>query len=45
MGGLGGRGGGLGLLIMSNLNRVRLSCCWVVLGWVVTIDVLFKHDC
>ena len=23
--------GGLGLIIMSNLNRVRLSCCWV--GW------------
>ena len=21
--------GGLGLIIVSNLNRVRLSCCWV----------------
>ena len=21
--------GGLGLIIMTNLNRVRLSCCWV----------------
>ena len=33
--------GGLGVIIESNLNRVRLSCCWVgvglVLGWVVTI--------
>ena len=24
---------GLGLIIMSNLNRVRLSCCWVCFGW------------
>ena len=23
---------GLGLIIMSNLNRVRLSCCWVGVG-------------
>ena len=30
-------GGGLGVIIVSNLNRVRLSCCWLVLGWVVTI--------
>ena len=42
-GGWGGVGwvGGLGVIIKSNLNRVRLSCCWVgvglVLGWVVTI--------
>ena len=38
---MGGEGG-LGMIIKSNLNRVRLSCCWVgvglVLGWVVTID-------
>ena len=24
--------GGLGVIIKSNLNRVRLSCCWVVFG-------------
>ena len=24
--------GGLGVIIMSNLNRVRLSCCWVGVG-------------
>ena len=24
--------GGLGLIIASNLNRVRLSCCWVGVG-------------
>ena len=24
--------GGLGVIIKSNLNRVRLSCCWVGLG-------------
>ena len=24
--------GVLGLIIMSNLNRVRLSCCWVGVG-------------
>ena len=24
--------GGLGVIIESNLNRVRLSCCWVVFG-------------
>ena len=24
--------GGLGLIIMSNLNRVRLSCYWVGVG-------------
>ena len=33
----------LGVTIESNLNRVRLSCCWVgvglVLGWVVTIYI------
>ena len=37
----GGAGwcGGLGGIIMSNLNQVRLSFCWVGvrLGWVVTI--------
>ena len=27
-----GVGGGLGVIIMSNLNRVRLSCCWVGVG-------------
>ena len=27
-----GLGGWLGLIIMSNLNRVRLSCCWVGVG-------------
>ena len=26
--GVGGLGG-LGVIIVSNLNRVRLSCCWV----------------
>ena len=40
VGGVGGWGR-LGVIIESNLNRVRLSCCWVgvglVLGWVVTI--------
>ena len=30
---LGGGGvGGLGVIIMSNLNQVRLSCCWVGVG-------------
>ena len=29
--------GGLGVIIESNLNQVRLSCCWVSVGWVVTI--------
>ena len=24
--------GGLGVIIESNLNRVRLSCCWVGVG-------------
>ena len=24
--------GGLGVIIMSNLNRVRLGCCWVGVG-------------
>ena len=24
--------GGLGVIIKSNLNRVRLSCCWVGVG-------------
>ena len=24
--------GGLGVIIKSNLNRARLSCCWVVFG-------------
>ena len=33
MGGVGGVGwGGLGVIIESNLNRVRLSCCWVGVG-------------
>ena len=27
-----GWGGGLGVIIMSNLNRVRLSCCLVGAG-------------
>ena len=27
-----GGGGGLGVIIMSNLNQVRLSCCWVGVG-------------
>ena len=30
-GGWGGWGR-LGVIIESNLNRVRLSCCWVVIG-------------
>ena len=25
-------GGGLGVIIESNLNQVRLSCCWVGVG-------------
>ena len=29
---MGGVGGGLGVIIESNLNRVRLSCCWVGVG-------------
>ena len=29
---MGGWVGGLGVIIKSNLNRVRLSCCWVVVG-------------
>ena len=34
---VGGGGGGvgwgrLGVIIESNLNRVRLSCCWIVFG-------------
>ena len=30
---VGGVGwGGLGVIIVSNLNRVRLSCCWVGVG-------------
>ena len=28
----GGWGGVLGVIIESNLNRVRLSCCWVGVG-------------
>ena len=31
-GGWGGWVGGLGVIIESNLNRVRLSCCWVGVG-------------
>ena len=31
MGWVGGVGG-LGVIIKSNLNRVRLSCCWVGVG-------------
>ena len=27
-----GWGGGLGVIIKSNLNPVRLSCCWVGVG-------------
>ena len=27
-----GWGGGLGVIIESNLNRVRISCCWVGVG-------------
>ena len=30
--GWGGWVGGLGVIIESNLNRVRLSCCWVGVG-------------
>ena len=54
LGGVGGVGGsvgwvcgcvgGLGLIIMSNLNRVRLSCCWVGLcnnPWV--LEIRHKH--
>ena len=29
---VGGVVGGLGVIIESNLNRVRLSCCWVGVG-------------
>ena len=29
---VGGGVGGLGVIIKSNLNRVRLSCCWVGVG-------------
>ena len=29
---MAGGWGGLGLIIISNLNRVRLSCCWVGVG-------------
>ena len=33
MSGVGGVGWGrLGVIIKSNLNRVRLSCCWVGVG-------------
>ena len=31
-GGWVGGVGGLGVIIESNLNRVRLSCCWVGVG-------------
>ena len=40
--------GGLGVIIESNLNRVRLSCCWVGVGLGVTIVKLgntFKSPC
>ena len=38
---MGGVGGGLGVIIESNLNRVRLSCCWVGVG--LGCDNLFRQ--
>ena len=37
----GGGVGGLGVIIESNLNRVRLSCCWVGVGLGCDNMVLF----
>ena len=37
-----GWGGGLGVIIECNLNRVRLSCCWVGVG--LGCDNTFKFQ-
>ena len=37
--------GGLGVIIKSNLNRVRLSCCWVGVGLGCDNIIIYPAPC